>query len=446
MSLRWRIALALAALGAVVATLAAVGAFITTARELRGAIDASVSTSAREVGNGPDDTGDRDGAPLDQIDCPPDAILRPAAAAQIVRPDGSIAVCLPGGPVLPIPAIDPTGDEVLLVSAEVDGASFRVAAHRYYEGGILQIARSEAEVTDVLRALSLRLGLLTLVVGLGAGLVGWLVAGRLVRPIVHLRDTTRRIAATQELETPVLIEGAGEIRDLAASFTTMIDALSSSRMQQQRLVADASHEMRTPLTSLTTNLELLERFEELPAGDRPEVLGTVRADVDELTHLMTELVELATDRSNDEPVVDVDLADLAAAVIARSRRRSGRTVELILDGEGTVAARPHMTERAIANLVDNAVKYSPASTPIEVHVGPARVEVRDRGPGIAPDEQVRVFERFHRADAARAVAGSGLGLAIVQQIVQRHGGTVWARNGPDGGAWVGFALGDEPAE
>jgi two-component system, OmpR family, sensor histidine kinase MprB len=170
------------------------------------------------------------------------------------------------------------------------------------------------------------------------------------------------------------------------------------------------------------------------------VLGTVRTDVDELTHLMTELVELATDRSSDEPVVDVDLADLAAAVIARTRRRSGRTIELVVDGDGTVPARPHMTERAIANLVDNAVKYSPASTSIEVHVGPTCVEVRDHGTGIAPGEEERVFERFYRADSARSVSGSGLGLAIVHQIVERHGGTVWARNGPDGGAWVGFTL------
>jgi signal transduction histidine kinase len=170
------------------------------------------------------------------------------------------------------------------------------------------------------------------------------------------------------------------------------------------------------------------------------VLGAVRTDVDELTHLMTELVELATDRSSDEPVVAVDLTDLAASVAARSRRRSGRTIELTVEGEGTVQARAQMVERAIGNLVDNAVKYSPAPTVIEIHVGPDTVEVRDHGHGIAPAEHDRVFERFYRSDATRTSPGSGLGLAIVQQIVERHGGRVWARTGPDGGAWVGFEL------
>ena len=345
--------------------------------------------------------------------------------------------------LLPVPVTSPTGDEVLLDTVEVEGATFRVATHVFHEGGVLQVAGAETEITDVLGALRWRLVLLGFVVGLAAGLIGWLVAGRLVRPVVHLRDTAQRIAASQDLTTPVTVEGSGEIRDLAVSFTTMVDALASSRAEQQRLVTDAGHEIRTPLTSLTTNLELLERFDELAVDDRPEVLATVRTDVDELTHLMNELVELVTDRSSEEPVVAVDLADLAASVVARTRRRSGRTIELVLDGDGTVPARPHMTERAIANLVDNAVKYSPASTPIEVRVGPTSVEVRDHGTGIAPSEQDRVFERFYRADAARSVPGSGLGLAIVRQIVERHGGSVWARNGPDGGASVGFSLADE---
>jgi two-component system sensor histidine kinase MprB len=257
---------------------------------------------------------------------------------------------------------------------------------------------------------------------------------------VRLRNTARTIAASQDLSTPVTVEGSGELRDLAVSFNAMVDALAASREQQRRLVADASHEMRTPLTSLTTNLELLERFEELPGRDRPEVLGAVRTDVDELTHLMTELVELATDRSSDEPVVDVDLADLAASVAARSRRRSGRIIELSVEGEGTVPARAQMIERAIGNLVDNAVKFTPPATVIEIHAGATTVEVRDRGEGIAPAEQDRVFERFYRTEATRTTPGSGLGLAIVHQIVERHGGRVWARTGPDGGAWVGFAL------
>jgi two-component system sensor histidine kinase MprB len=155
---------------------------------------------------------------------------------------------------------------------------------------------------------------------------------------------------------------------------------------------------------------------------------------------MTELVELATDRSSDEPVQLVDLADLATAVADRVRRRSGRVITLVVESEGLAVARPVMIERAIANLVDNAVKYSPATSPIEVRVEQSTVEVLDRGPGI-PEELVdRIFERFYRTPEARGRPGSGLGLAIVQQAIERHGGTVWARPRDGGGLVVGFEL------
>jgi two-component system sensor histidine kinase MprB len=198
--------------------------------------------------------------------------------------------------------------------------------------------------------------------------------------------------------------------------------------------------MRTPLTSLTTNLDLLDRYDELLPSDRPEVVAAVRCDVEELTYLMTELVELATDRSSDEAVQMVDLADLAAAVADRARRRSGRVITLVSTGEGVVAARPGLIERAIANLVDNAVKYSAAPSPIEVRVGRRTVEVLDRGPGIPADVGDRVFERFYRTPEARSQPGSGLGLAIVRQVIERHGGTVWARSRAGGGLAVGFEL------
>lgn len=437
MSLRWRIALALAALGAVVAALAAAGSYVTTARELRTALDNSLGAQVREVGAGPGRSGR---GTADDGDCPPAAVLQPAVAAQIVRPDGSIAVCLTGGPLLTAPAVPPAAGEVQLVTMKVSGGSYRVAATPFHGGGTLQLARDASEIEDVLAALRLRLTALTLLVSLAAGLVGWLVTRRLMRPVVRLRDAARTIERSQDLSTPVVVEGSGELRDLAQSFTAMVQALATSREQQRRLMDDASHEMRTPLTSLTTNLELLEHYDDLPADERPEVLGAVRTDVVELTHLMTELVELATDRSSDEPVVPIDLADLAAAVVARARRRSDRAVTLVCAGEGLVVGRAQMIERAIANLVDNALKYSPAPTPIEVHVEATSVEVRDHGPGIDEAETELVFDRFYRSGTARTAPGSGLGLAIVQQVVERHGGRVWARSGPDGGAWVGFEL------
>ena len=358
--------------------------------------------------------------------------------------NGDITTCIDGGPALPVDA-----DQVAaalagrpqLQTVTIDGYGYRMLTVAWHEGGVLQVARDLEETEEVLATLRLRL---LAVAGAGvalAGLLGWLVARRIVRPVVRLRDTAESIATTQDLTTPIPTEGTGEVGSLARSFTTMVAALATSREQQQRLVSDASHEMRTPLTSLRTNLELLEHLEQLPASERAELLEAVQVDVGELTHLLTELVELATDVSNDEVPEALDLAELARQVVQRASRRSGREITVVETGaEVLVSGRPLMLERAISNLVDNAVKYSPAGTPIEVTVGPGRVEVRDHGPGIAPEDQPYVFERFYRSTAARTEPGSGLGLAIVEQIVARHGGRSWASNSPEGGAVVGFQL------
>jgi two-component system sensor histidine kinase MprB len=231
------------------------------------------------------------------------------------------------------------------------------------------------------------------------------------------------------------------VGSLARSVTTMVSALATSRDQQQRLITDASHELRTPLTSVRTNIELLRRAEDLPSEQRREVLADLQLEVEELTNLVTELVELATDRaSTDETTERLQLGEVARAVVARATRRTGRTVQLDVRGDDTVVARPQMLERAISNLVDNALKYSPPPFPVHVMVNTRQLEVLDGGPGIPQEDQPRVFDRFYRSVNARTAPGSGLGLAIVKQIVERHGGRVWAENRPAGGARVGFEL------
>jgi two-component system sensor histidine kinase MprB len=438
MSLQWRIALALTGLGSAAAALAGAGAYLTTARQLHRALDHDLTTRVVQIGRGPDADGGSVPRSVDESGCPPDAVIQPADAAQIVLPGGAVRVCVAGGPVLSRSGPASAGGEVWTESA--DGSRYRVAAAPFHEGGTIQIARSLEEIEGVLAALQHRLIVVCIGVGTVAGMAGWLLARRIVRPVERLRDTARTIATSQDLATPVGLEGSGEIRDLAESFTAMVTALATSRAQQHHLVSDASHEMRTPLTSLTTNLDLLDQFEALEAADRIDVLETIRTDVRELTHLMTELVELATDRSTEEPVCTVDLADLAAAVATRSRYRSRRSIELVITGDGTVVGRPHMLERAIGNLVENAIKYSPDDAPITVLVGPDSVEVHDEGPGIAAADQERVFERFYRADTSRTLPGSGLGLAIVKQIIDRHEGRVWVSSMPEGGTRAGFSV------
>jgi two-component system sensor histidine kinase MprB len=239
----------------------------------------------------------------------------------------------------------------------------------------------------------------------------------------------------------------------------MVESLAESQDQQQRLISDASHEMRTPLTSLRTNLELLARAElaapgSLSAEDRRAVIDDLQFETGELTALLTELVELATDRAGGEESVPVDLTVLTSGVAERARRRTGRAISVVgPDGTGTgtgtgtgvvVTVRQHMIERAVSNLIDNAVKYSPDGAPVDVIVDGTRVEVRDHGNGIADADLPRIFDRFYRATEARTAPGSGLGLAIVSQIVEGHGGRVFAGN-HGGGAAVGFELPAPPA-
>jgi two-component system sensor histidine kinase MprB len=438
----------MAVVAGVVSVLAATGAYVSTARQLHEAIDDTLVDKIRDPGlfrGSP-----RPGGPFDERRggwaCPQPGRLQPASAVQLITEAGQVESCIGGSAELPVDEADlalaRTGGDARLRTASINGTSYRVLTAPVAGGGAVQLARDLEEVDDVLGTLRLRLGLLTLGCVALAGLLGWLVARRIVRPVTELRDTAESIADTQDLTTPIPTGGPGEIGSLAHSFTTMVQALSTSREQQQRLITDASHEMRTPLTSLRTNLELLEFFERLPAEERAAILSAVQEDVGELTNLLTELVELASDRlGSDETPADVLLADLARDVADRAARRSGREITVVEQGDGApVTVRPQMVERAISNLVDNAVKYSPSGTPVEIAVDGGRLEVRDRGPGIVEEDQPHVFDRFYRSTAARAEPGSGLGLAIVEQIVRRHHGAVWARNQPGGGAAVGFEL------
>ncbi len=493
MSLRWRIALALAVIAALASSGAAVGSYVTTSQQLDQEIDDSLLVMADRVnsteergrdaarysgGPGPGGGG-LDGRALDSRDglnaapvggpadglfddrgrrCPT-AAVQPSAAAQLVRADGVVVPCYVDGLVLPVDDADlkmaGKGGPPRLRDVTVEGRQYRMISLSWYHGGLVQAARGLTEAGAVLSGLRWRLAALVALAVLSAAVCGWWFAGRMVRPVERLRAAAERIAATGDLTTAVPAAGPGEVGSLAASFTTMMAGLATSREQQQRLISDASHELRTPLTSLRTNIELLERAERLPEGQRGELLADVKAELNELTDLVTELVELATDRSSPAELFEpVRLAEVADAVAKRAARRSGRAIEVLagategtwatdLDGSDSVNGVRPLLERAVSNLVENALKYSPPTTSVRVVVsGTGRgIEVRDEGDGIDPADLPHVFERFYRSTGARTSPGSGLGLAIVQQIVERHGGRVWARNNPAGGASVGFELG-----
>jgi two-component system sensor histidine kinase MprB len=449
-SLRWRIAAGLAAIAAVISAATVTAAYLSTSQQLLKGVDESLTARATEVGrpsrqrpgNGPVGFN---GGPVPG--CPPLSSLQLLSAAQLLSPEGVVDACIGAGPELPVDDADrtiaATDGTMRFRTVRIDGDRYRLLTMPSPRSdGAVMVARDLSEIDRVLDRLRLR-GLAFGLAGTAAAAVlGLVLARRLVRPVERLRDTAERIARTQDLATDIPVEGDGEIGSLARSFTTMVGALATSRAQQQRLITDASHELRTPLTSLRTNVELLQRAPDLAADDRREVHDALHMEVEELGNLVAELVELATDRSAEagEPE-PVRLGDLAEQVAARARRRWGREIVVRHTGSGddTVIGWPVPLERAVGNLVDNAVKYSPDG-PVEIDVAGRALEVRDHGPGIAAEDLPHVWERFYRATTARTRPGSGLGLAIVEQVVTRHGGRVSARNHPDGGAVVGFEM------
>jgi two-component system sensor histidine kinase MprB len=235
------------------------------------------------------------------------------------------------------------------------------------------------------------------------------------------------------------------VGQLAAQFNAMLDALDRSQRAQRQLVADASHELRTPVTSVRANIELLS--EGLVSDEeRPELLADVREQVEELSALVVDLIELAR---GDEPVSEVEDVRLDAVVaeaVQRARRHTP-SVRFAEDLEPVVVeGMPDRLARAVNNLLDNAARHSPAGGTVEVHAGPDGIRVRDHGDGISPEDLDRLFERFYRGTGARGRPGTGLGLAIVRQVAEAHGGRASAANAPDGGAVFELVLTTRPLE
>lgn len=320
-----------------------------------------------------------------------------------------------------------------------DDGSYRILTVPYSNGAI-QVARSLEEFNRstgrLARTLTVAGGLGVLLAG-GAGLV---IARSALKPVDELTETVEHVTETRELGARIAVERNDEVGRLAASFNEMLGALQSSRLEQERLVRDAGHELRTPLTALRTNIELLARGRSMDEEQRTELLEAATEELRELSALTAELVALAADPdAATEQTVPVGLGEIAESVAERFRRRSRHPITVASDGS-TVDGRMTELERAISNLVDNAVKWSPDGEPVAISVSGGRVVVADAGPGIPAGDEARIFDRFYRADAARTTPGSGLGLAIVRKIVEGHGGTVFAGTSEQGGAAVGFQL------
>jgi two-component system sensor histidine kinase MprB len=369
----------------------------------------------------------------------PDLPLGAASGyAQVVTADGDVALQAGETVVLPV------SDRALRVAAgqedaffsetTVSGIHLRVLTAPLARGLGVQVARPLDEVD---RSLG-RLRLFLLAVGAGgialAAGIGALVARAALAPVRRLSAATEHVTTTGDLTRRIEASTGDELGRLASSFNTMLQALETSMRSQRQLVADASHELRTPLTSLRTNIEVLATGQQLPPEERDRLLRDMVAQVDELTVLLSDLVELAR---GAEPVIameEVRLDELVAQAVERARRYAPQVrFETELE-PSMVRGVPSRLERAVGNLLDNAAKWSPPDGTVEVRVRDGEVMVRDHGPGISEADLPFVFDRFYRAPSARGMPGSGLGLAIVRQVAETHGGSVSAELPPDGGS------------
>lgn len=368
---------------------------------------------------------------------------RPDTVEQLVRPDGSVKMLTPGGRLLPVTDADReiarTGaGSARVADLELYGDPYDIVT-RPVSGGAVMVGQHYRESARVDQQFLWRTAGVTIGAVALSALLAWLAIGRILRPVRRLLTATEHIATTRDLTAELPAAGRDEIGRLTTSFDTMLRALRQSRAQQQRLVQDAGHELRTPLTSIRGSAELLQRARgRLPAEDETKVLTTLVGEIRALDELVGELVELATDQYADEEAVRVDLSELAGECARRCRHRTERAITVVSEAQLPVRGRPKALARCVDNLLGNAVKFSPAGTPIEIRIHRTRLSVHDRGPGIEPGSVTAIFDRFHRAREAQGTAGSGLGLAIVADIVAAHHGTVFAEPGP--GGTIGFEL------
>ena len=443
---------ALAAIGVGLAVLlTALAAYVTVRTQLTQSVDDNLLDRAHAAVSSP--LGDP--ALLTRI--PSDAIL--AADVRVALLGANKVARSPEGPH----SAPPFGEPELAVAqgqadqsvrtARLDGESYRVVAVPAGSGTALVLGQPTETVDRVLGTL----GWVLLIAGLGGiALAAWAgasIARTGLRPVERLTAAAEHVADTGQLD-PIDVEGEDEIARLAHAFNAMLAALDEARIRQRRLIADAGHELRTPLTSLRTNIDLLAQSDReggLDPAERSGLIRDVRAQLEELSTLATDLMELAREDRPDAERDTLDFADVVRDALTRVRRRAPEVTFSADLRPWTVEGDPSLLGRAVTNLLDNAANWSPRPGTVHVRLRDGVLQVSDEGPGIADADLPHVFDRFYRSTEARARPGSGLGLAIVRAAAERHGGTVSAGRVEQGGARLtmtlpGSARGSAPAD
>lgn len=408
MSFRLRLTLYAAAAIAVAVTAASGAVWLIAKHELRSQFD---QTLLAQAGDGPRG--------------PFDSTLR-----TVIAPNGSAE-----GAALPVTrraaALARNGGRAYFTDATVQSIHLRELVAPLDHGGAVIVAQSLAQTDRTLERIRFWIFLIGgIAIALAAALAA-LVATAAMRPVRRLTAAAEQVTATGNLEERVHVGSGDELGRLASRFNEMLAVLQTSVGAQRRLVADASHELRTPLTAARTNVDLV-REGRLEADEARHALDEASVELDALTRLVSDLVELARGEERKLRIEDVQLDDLVSGVVERAQSRAPQVTFVTATTPTQVKADPVLLERAISNLLENAVKYSPAGAPIEVSVRSGEVVVQDHGPGIADDDLPRVFDRFYRAAAARSKPGAGLGLAIVREAAEAHGGTATAESNAAG--------------
>jgi two-component system, OmpR family, sensor histidine kinase MprB len=366
--------------------------------------------------------------------------LVPPGNKQIVLPQSLRAVQVT---VTPRASGRPVSKSPVLQTARLGGVDRRFLTFAF-PARTVRLSTSLEEVDHNLSHLRWLLVLISLG-GIGsAALLAALVSGSAIAPLRRLTQTTELIVETGDLGKRTSRRGRDEISRLSAKLDELLATLEASLRAQRELVADASHELRTPITTLRANIELLADPSSLDASERKELFDDVNDELESMTTLVCELVELARGEEQDVESGPFRLDEVVQAAVERTARRAPE-VEFRTSLEPSVVTGVAVRiERAVSNLLDNAGKWSPAGGAVEVTVRDGTVEVRDRGPGIADADLPRVFDRFYRSRLARGMPGAGLGLAIVKQIADAHGGSVQAQTASGGGALLTLRLSPTP--
>jgi two-component system sensor histidine kinase MprB len=439
MSFRLRVTLLAAGAVAIAVVGAAVLMFVVLQQQLLAQVDRSLNAAAATAQTqGPrgNDRGGRPpfGDPGQTVSGRGDVFAQSIdSSGRIIRADYS----------LPAPDLVVPIAKHVAASQQKDGTTFdtTISGTPYHVlvvpiGGTtaLELAYVMTDIDAVLNETRARLIFLALGGVLLAAALGTVVARAALAPVERLTSVVEEVARTRDLSRRVAAGGHDELSRLAASFNEMLGALEVSLRQQRQLVADASHELRTPLTSLRTNLELLARGHPTDETERRVVLRDLVTQMERLSTLVADLIDLARDEEAALPIEELRLDEVVADALAGVRGRYPSVTFVLSSQPTSIQGVRSRISRAVTNLLDNAGKWSPPGSTVEVSVAAGEVSVRDHGPGIAPDDAPHVFDRFWRASSARHLPGSGLGLSIVKDIAEKHGGSVTLEPAPGGGA------------